>query len=173
MLRIQRLVDSGGFLWMLGCVLFAAPARGASQAPGAADPQTVANEFYKYHFSHDMSFTAETLQPRARWLTPELREACRAYFALPSDPEEVPDIDGDPFTGSQEYPDTFSTGPAQVTGATARVPLTFTWKQDRHSTTSAAVLKQINGQWLIDDVTFPDQDSFRTLLATQFPPAKP
>lgn len=142
----------------------------AAFAASVASPKVIVDEFYKYHFSHDMAFTPEAVQQRAAWLTPALKDACRVYFGLPSDPDEVPDIDGDPFTGSQEYPDAYSTGPAEVKDDTARVPLTFTWKEDHHTTNGVAILKNVEGHWLIDDVEFPDQDSIRKLLATQTAP---
>lgn len=169
-MKLRHLFETVSVLMTLFCFVLASQAGTATKASVSASPKAVVDAFYKYHFSHDMAFTPETLQNRAAWLTPSLKDACRIYFALPSDPDEVPDIDGDPFTGSQEYPDSYATGSAAVKEDTARVPLTFTWKEDHHSTNGVAVLKNVDGQWLIDDVEFPDQDSIRALLATQTAP---
>ena len=126
-------------------------------------PEAVVNEFYKYHFAHDMAFVPEEVKHRAVWLTPDLLKACDAYFALPDNPEEAPDIEGDVFTGSQEYPTAFLAGKAVISGVSARVPMTFTW-DNKYNTKGTVVLNHINGKWLIDDVEFPDQESIRQLL---------
>lgn len=130
-----------------------------------SSPESVINSFYKYHFSHDMGFTPETVKSRSAWLSAELLAACKVYFAAPEDPEEPPYIEGDPFTGSQEYPNKFSVGSASVSEMSAKVPVTFTWKEDGHSTKGTVLLKNVKGKWLIDDVEFPDQDSVRKLLS--------
>ena len=154
-----------------------APVGGVSGAPSpqtqqGSAPEAVVNTFYKYHFAHDMAFDPGSVKHRSVWLTPDLVKACEAYFSLPQDPDEAPDIEGDPFTGSQEYPDTYALGSATVADTMARVPVTFTWK-DGHSTHGTVVLKKLSGKWLIDDVEFPDQDSVRKLLATETAPANP
>jgi Protein of unknown function (DUF3828) len=133
-------------------------------APKVVSPETVVTKFYKYHFSHDMAFTQEALKHRSAWFTPELLEACRVYFAIPENPDEPPYIEGDPFTGSQEYPNRYSVGKGVISDTFARVPVIFTWKEDGHSTKGEVVLKNLKGKWLIDDVEFPDQDSVRKLL---------
>lgn len=161
-MRFARLLP---FVAVFCFVILAALVAFSADANKTPLPEEVATEFYKYHFSHDMAFVPDEVTKRAEWLTPDLLKACKAYFAIPEDPDEVPDIDGDPFTGSQEYPDEFKTGAAKIIDNVARVPLTFTWKEDHHSTQGVAVLKNVNGKWLIDDVQFPDQDSLRTLLA--------
>ena len=143
-------------------LLFISSAYGA---PKVVPPESVVTKFYKYHFSHDMAFTQDTLKHRSGWLTPDLLEACRVYFAVPENPDEPPYIEGDPFTGSQEYPNRYSVGKGNITEKTAKVPVIFTWKEDGHSTKGEVVLKNLKGKWLIDDVEFPDQDSVRKLLS--------
>src|SRR5688500_18184244 len=59
------------------------------------------DQFFEFHFSHAMGFTPEAVKQRIRWLTPQMIEACSAYFAIPQDPNEPPVINGDPFTGTQ------------------------------------------------------------------------
>lgn len=144
-------------------VFLGLPAFVMGGAPSKQPPETVVSEFYQYHFSHDMAFTPDGIKERSAWLSPALVKACEDYFALPEDPEEVPDIDGDPFTGSQEYPDTFAVGAATVNKTAARVSMTFSWK-DGHSTKGDVILMESDGKWRIDNVEFPDQDSIRQLL---------
>ena len=143
-------------IFLCAVALFAA-------TPVAQKPEDVAGAFYKFHFAHDMAFTPQTVQLRSQWLTSDLMDLCKKNFAMPEDPDEAPDIEGDVFTGSQEYPDTYKVGTAAVTASTAQVPMTFIWK-DHHTTKGTVVMKKVNDKWLIDDVQFPDQDSIRTLL---------
>jgi hypothetical protein len=55
------------------------------------------------------------------WLAPELLDLCKAYFKKPVPADDVPEIDGDPFTDSQEYPKLFRVGPVALS-----VPLSAT-----------------------------------------------
>ena len=152
---------------LTGGSIFGAP---SAQTQQGSTPEAVVDAFYKYHFSHDMAFDPSNVRQRSSWLTPDLLKACKAYFALPQDPDEAPDIEGDMFTGSQEYPNTYVLSPGKVAETTARVPVTFKW-DDGHSTHGNVVLKKLGGKWLIDDVEFPDQDSIRKTLATETAPA--
>src|SRR5580765_8113392 len=129
---------------LLAC--FGLAGASSTKPPETDSPEIVAKAFYKYHFAHDMAFTPDELEHRAAWLTPDLVKLCRSYFALPDDPDEAPDMEGDPFTGSQEYPDAYSVGTAVVDGTAARVPVTFSWK-DHHSTKGLVVMKNVNGKW--------------------------
>lgn len=130
-------------------------------------PESVVRNFYDFHFSHDMGFTPEAVKQRSAWLTPEMLEACRAYFAIPQNPEEPPMIDGDPFTNTQEYPSSLSVGVANTKETSSRVDVTFTWKEAGVPARKAVVLlKMVGGKWLIDDIEFADRDSMRKLLAT-------
>ena len=133
-------------------------------AASQPSPSVVVNEFYKYHFAHDMGFSEETFKAREKWFTPDAIADSKKYFAFPGNPDEPPYIEGDAFTGSQEYPNLYSLGAETISGTTAQVPVTFTWKEDGHTTKGIVILKNIDGKWLMDDVTFADQDSFRKLL---------
>lgn len=156
-----------GIVLVVSFCLIAVMAAANPKSPKNSGPGDVVKAFYKYHFAHDMAFTPDGVKQRATWFTPGLINACETYFARPQDPDEVPNIDGDPFTGSQEYPNTFSAGPASIQETKASVPVTFSWK-DHHSTRGTVILKkEEDGRWLIDDFEFPDQDSTRQLLAEQ------
>lgn len=134
-------------------------------APAAADtPAAVARAFYAFHFAHDMAFTEASVRRRGRWLSPELRERCRAYFAHPDAPDGAPTIDGDPFTDSQEYPRGFRVGAPAVRGDTALVPVTMTWRGGEPRAVTL-VLARVSGTWLIADVRYASGPSLREQLA--------
>lgn len=137
----------------------------ASLPARAASPEAAVKEFYAFHLSHSMGFTKESVALRARWLTDGLRKECEAWLAAPRSPDEVPSIDGDPFTDTQEYPTAFQAGPARVSGTTARVPVSFTGPGKVKSKV-VVVLAGGSGGWRVDDVEEPrGGPSFRKLLA--------
>ena len=140
------------------------PAAVSAQRAGGS-PAGVAHAFYRYHFAHDMAFTRAAVRNRARWLSPDLLVLCRAYFARPSPADEPPEIDGDPFTDSQEYPSSFLVGAATIAGDTALVPVTFFWPAgDRREVTVVLVGA---GAWKIADVRYASGSSLsRELAAT-------
>jgi len=134
--------------------------------PAGSKAEAVVHAFYAYHLAHDPGFTLAAVRRRSGWMSPGLLARCRAYFSRPTRPDEVPAIDGDPFTDSQEYPKAFRVGPAAVEGDTARVNVTLTWAGgDRRTVT--VVLVPARGVWRIDDVRFRTGPSLRELLASQ------
>src|SRR5437773_1260655 len=78
--------------------LFSAVAATRAAPPGPAD---TVRSFYRYHFAHDRGFTRAALD-RRHWLTAELYGLLRYERERKTAPDEVPFLDGDPFTDSQE-----------------------------------------------------------------------
>lgn len=152
----------------LAAALLAATAPSAPVAAQSARPDSgpaaVVREFYAFHFAHDMAFTRAAVRARSRWLAPDLLAHIGAYFARPSDPNEVPDIDGDPFTDSQEYPRSFQVGVARIVGDTARVPVAMLWPEgDRRMV--RVLLVRVGGAWRITDLRYANgEPSLRELL---------
>jgi len=139
------------------------PAVAVPQQPGPS-ADAVVRAFYTFHLTHNIGFTPAAVRRRAGWLSPGLLGHCRSYFARPTRPDEVPPIDGDPFTDSQDYPGAFQVGPATVAGDTARVPVTLVWAdQARRSVT--VLLVRVAGAWRVDDVLSGAGPSLRELLS--------
>ena len=159
----RRLPYIASVMALLGIVFLNATGQAGVKDRQTA-PASVVKQFLTFHFSQDMGFTPEAVKQRSAWLTSEMMEACRAYFAIPQNPDEPPFINGDPFTGTQEYPQTFSAGAAKSTKTSARVDISFHWKE-APSRKAVVLLKRLNGKWLIDDIEFPDQESMRKTLA--------
>ena len=136
---------------------------GAPVPQAARAPVAVVREFYRYHFAHDMAFTRAAIRRRAGWLAPDLLSLCRAYFAAPSPADEPPSIEGDPFTDSQEYPSAFRIGAAAVSGDTALVPVTFTWRGGGTQPGITVVLTRAR-RWRIADIRFGRGGTLRDLL---------
>jgi hypothetical protein len=150
-------VHSGLALTLLTISLAGPPAT-------ASSPATTVRAFYAFHFSHDMAFTPEAVRAKNRWLAPVLLELCATYFERPTSPDEVPPIDGDPFTNSQEYPKRFRVGAARVSGEAARVPVSLYWSHGPPRAVTVHLVR-VAGQWRISDVISGKGPSLRQLLS--------
>ena len=130
-------------------------------APAAA-PQAVVQALLQRHFKEDMGFTPASAARKAEWLTTDLRKHITAGFAKPTPPGDAPDIDGDPFTNSQDPPNRFKVEAARVKGARAEVPVRFSG--NGNSQRVRFVLRLEQGTWRIDDLAYADGSSLRGLL---------
>jgi uncharacterized protein DUF3828 len=137
----------------------------AGVGPSApASPVAVVRAFYAYHFAHDMGFTEASVRAKAAWLAPALVDLCRAYFRKPVSAGEVPDIDGDPFTDSQEYPTSFRVGPSRSSKTTTQVAVMLAWPH-RQRTISVQMMQR-HGSWRITNIVYDDSRSLRGLLSS-------
>jgi hypothetical protein len=128
----------------------------------AATPAEIVQELLVTHFTHDMAFTPASVAGKRGFLSAALQARITRYLATPGSPDEVPKIDGDPFTDSQEYPDRFTLGVVRTTPRGAVVPVHFA---DAHSKRRVDYLLVRTGtRWLVDDVVDERGQSLRTLL---------
>jgi len=124
------------------------------RAAGDNTPLATAAALMQAHFSGDMGFSKGSVDAKAAWLSTTLQRRIAAWLAKPQSPDEVPDIDGDPFTFSQEYPDQYELAPARIKGAQAQVPVRFRLEKSRWKLT--LLLRQEAGHWRVDDVLYDD-----------------
>lgn len=156
--------SSIGF-WMLLLFVCAAPSAVVAQEdeePPPKPPFVVVQQFFQAHFAHDMAFTEASVREKQQWLTEDLSKKLLAELKKPVPKGEVPNIDGDPFTDSQEYPKSFKLTHSDVKGDKALVTVDFLWPDDR-TTVQVALLKTAKG-WLIDDIVYEKDVTLRTLL---------
>jgi hypothetical protein len=138
---------------------------GAARAQAQDNPQSVVRQLFADHFMHDMGFTRESVARKRAWLTPDLSQQIDAYFRRPSVPDQVPVIDGDPFTNTQEYPSAFAAGAAVQSAGKTSVPVVMTIGTERR-TVQVQVVRQTPG-WRVDDLVYADGSTFRVLLKEQ------
>jgi len=130
------------------------------------DPETVVGRLFEDHFMNDMAFTPASVARKRDRLTAELYRDIEAYFARPTKPDEVPPIEGDPFTNTQEYPSAFAVSEGrQQDATTTRVPVVMTIGPDKR-TVQVQLVRQGSG-WLVDDLVYEDGSTFRALLKEQ------
>ncbi|HKP72057.1 MAG TPA: DUF3828 domain-containing protein [Pyrinomonadaceae bacterium] len=145
------------------------PARGSRVRKSSPDAARVVQSFFDYHFAHDKNFTGANIKRRRRWLTPELytlllREYHREEVESAKHPDEVVFMEGDPFTNTQEFPDSFSVGRAVVNGNKATVPVIFSWRSGAASKVADIKMRKLGGLWLIQNIRPDDDESLLKLL---------
>jgi hypothetical protein len=125
-------------------------------------PQAVVQALLQRHFKQDMGFTPSSVARKAEWLTADLQKHIAAGFAKPTPPGDAPDIDGDPFTNSQDPPNRFKVEAARITDMRAEVPVRFSG--NGHSQRVHFVLRLEQGTWRVDDLAYADGSRLRQLL---------
>ena len=137
-----------------------APAKAQTAGPQDAALRAV-RSFYAFHLAHNKGFTVRNVQLRKRFLTAEfygllLQELKRQAAEIKAHPDEVPDFDGDPFTDSQEYPDSYRAGKAETNGDLAKVTVTLLWSartsRGRDKRDIVVEVTKSGAGWLINDI---------------------
>jgi len=146
------------FLTILFLVL-SLPALGVEPAAANSLAAQTVREFYRFHFHHDMGFSEAGLKARAKWIDASLYDLLLRELKKPQSPDEVPDIDGDPFTCSQEYPNKIRVTKATGSGDTAEVAVVFQWPKGGNPPRPATIklLKDAkSGSWKIANIVLED-----------------
>ncbi|MBN8517172.1 DUF3828 domain-containing protein [Accumulibacter sp.] len=133
-----------------------------SRAAEAESPEAATLNLLHVHMTHDMVFDAASVARKRAYLTPGLRGAIADYFKRPRPQDEVPPINGDPFTDSQEYPDRFLPGRARIDGARASVPIRL-GDGSRDWQVEVLLLRE-GSRWRVDDLRYPGGATLRGLL---------
>jgi hypothetical protein len=129
----------------------------------AATPAEVVQEALITHFTHDMGFTRESVAHKRRFLSAALRARIGRYLAAPRSADATPEINGDPFTDSQEYPDRFTLGIVRAAARRTVVPVHFA--DTRSKRLVDYVLVREGTRWVVDDLVDERGQSLRTLLS--------
>lgn len=128
----------------------------------ADEPEGVVQRFLETHFAGDMGFSPKALAGKRGYLTKSLNGRLTAYFAHPWPKDEVPPIDGDPFTNSQEYPARFSVGAEEPRVIVVDVPVELADAFGKRTVVYRTTRER--GRWMIDDVAFEDGGKLSDLL---------
>ena len=120
--------------WVAGALLAFLPAASFSQEPANKifDAATTVKVFYAFHFSHNFDFSERAIKLRHRWLDENLYNLLLAEWKKSNssaNQDEIPDLDGDPFTNSQDPPTNFRVGKSTQDEKSASVIVFFIWKE--------------------------------------------
>ena len=118
---------------LFGIVLLLLPIVGWSRPPEKnLNAASTVKAFYTFHFKNKFDYSAQGLRLRHKWLDEALYRLLLLELKkseASSRKNEVPELNGDPFTNSQEYPTTFRIGTATETSTSAKVAVFFIWKE--------------------------------------------
>lgn len=134
----------------------------ATKTDTAAAPQAVVQALLQRHMRDDMGYTPASVARKAEWLTADLRKHIAAGFAKPVPEGDAPDIEGDPFTNSQDPPTRFKLEAVKLQGSRAEVPVRFSGDGGHERVRFMMKLEQ--GSWQVDDLAYSDGSSLRKLL---------
>jgi hypothetical protein len=129
-------------IWTLG--------RAAGALATAGSPEAAVQAFLEAHFAGSMGFGPDSVAPKRAHLSRALGGRIDAYLARPRPADEVPPIDGDPFTDSQEYPARFAVRAGHATATGYEVPVEFAdaWRRTRLD----YLLVREGDAWRIDEL---------------------
>ncbi|MBX3636561.1 MAG: hypothetical protein KF683_14410 [Rubrivivax sp.] len=162
------LVQADAATWLLALdqrlwLLSGAPgAQAAASSPAGVVQRLLERHFDAGHGGAARGFLPAALADLRPFTTGALQAAAAAWFALPASPDEAPEIDGDPFTDSQEPVLHFAVGTARVRGDRAEVPVRMA-DEARRWTLHYRLVRGKSG-WRVDDVLQRDGTALRRLL---------
>lgn len=131
--------------------------------PELAVARAVVDACYKDHLQRRIGFDRAAVKAKRRWFTPGLMAVLYQELKRPQNPDEVPYVDGDPFTNSQEPVTSKRVGAAKRVGEGLEVALHLEgegFKRDFQ-----VLLKREPAGWRIDDVRYDDGTTLRSFLA--------
>ena len=134
----------------------ASGAQRAARAAAASAPAATVRAFYRFHLSHDTAFAERNVRLRRHWLEPRLYRLLLFELHRPTPPDEPPYMEGDPFTNSQETPQTFRTGVTTIDDDGAQVETFFLWTERSRVLSQRRYLvhlRRSRGRWLISNIT--------------------
>ncbi|MFZ5618340.1 MAG: DUF3828 domain-containing protein [Pseudomonadota bacterium] len=126
-------------------------------------PEGVVQRFLETHFAGDMGFWPSALEGERSYFSQAFAAGIDAYFTKIQNPDEVPAIDGDPFSDSQEYPARFAVRADDKTKPGVAVPVEFADAFRKRMVVFE--LARENGRWLINDLRFEDGTRLSALLS--------
>jgi|GEM_PF-589684 len=117
------------------------------EAPECTEARAALREFYSNHFGGDMKFTAENLQAREKYLTPDLARLLEKFLT-----------DSDPFTLSVavDVPRAFRVGGCQALAPDkTELQVLLFWKDDARSEQRELKVEAVkqNDKWLINNIS--------------------
>lgn len=130
----------------------------------ASSPEATVQLLLVHHFATNFEFSKSSIAAQSARLSPALAGAFERWFARTANSNEAPELNGDPFTDSQESPNEFALAPAKVQGD--RAELTVTYRGEGIAPYAVHIeLVRAKNAWLIDDLRLRGNQRLTRLLA--------
>jgi hypothetical protein len=114
------------------------------------------------HGGDPRGFTPALMVELGQFITTDLQMAVDRWLAAPHRPDEVPSINGDVITDSQELVLRFGVQAPSIRQGQAEVPVRMA--DAERAWTLLYRLRRQGGQWRVDDLRLGDGTTLRTLL---------
>jgi hypothetical protein len=124
----------------------------------SADAAATVKAFYTFHFKNKFDYSRQGLRQRQRWLDATLYQLLLAELKrsdASTKKNEAPELNGDPFTNSQEYPNSFRIGDTRQEYAKAIVEIVFVWQDKGKVTDEKSIeveLSKAKTVWKISNI---------------------
>ena len=129
-----------------------------------SSPEAIVQSLLIQHFASGMALSADSIAGQRQWLSAGLSQQFEKWFERIAKSDEVPELNGDPFTDSQEAPERFELAPSRVRGERADVVVSFS-REHAKSYPVTFSLVRVNGDWRIDELLYRDGTRLTTLLS--------
>ncbi len=146
-------------LWTLTT---APAARAAPETPAGVVQHLLERHFAAPHGGDPRGFTPALMVELGQFITTDLQMAADRWLAAPHRPDEVPSINGDVITDSQELVLRFGVQAPSIRQGQAEVPVRMA--DAERAWTLLYRLRRQGGQWRVDDLRLGDGTTLRTLL---------
>lgn len=130
----------------------------------ASSPEATVQLLLVQHFATNMEVSKTGIAAQSGRLTPALVDKFNRWFARTANSDEAPELDGDPFTDSQEPPAQFELAPAKAQGARAELVVTYR-SEGRDPYEVRFELVRVQNTWLVDDLRLRGEQRLTQLLA--------
>lgn len=128
-------------------------------------PEATVQTLLLHHFSSNFAFSPSTVAAQATLLTESLTDSLNRWFVRAKTNDEVPALNGDPYTDSQEFPESFSLAKSRVNAD--RAELTVTYRSEGIEPYPVHVeLMRVKGRWRVNDLRYRDGQKLSQLLAS-------
>jgi hypothetical protein len=125
-------------------------------------PTAFVTAIYRDHFAHKQRWDITFKRHRAQFAQPLLDAFAEDDRWSEAHPDEVPNLDADPLTGSQETVDSYTVGTATADGEDMIVPVTTRIESEKR--TARVRLSRSNGTWQIANIIYDEGPDLITLL---------
>jgi hypothetical protein len=150
--------------WMAAILIAGLPVTsfGQQHAAEASEAAATVKAFYAFHFQHDFDFSERGLKLRRKWLAESLYQLLLADRKKSAAAKgEVVGLDGDPFTNSQDPPNSFKVGESKQDDKSASVIVELFWK-DKNKVIEqrkiAVKLTKVANAWKIENLISGDSE---------------
>ena len=127
--------------------------------PNHAAPAIAADSFFRFHLRDGCNYGRRDIAKRRHLLSAKLNASFQRYFRAEARfhetrPQDIYFYNGDPFTGSQEYPVWYSLGRTRVSGLSAETDIRFYFGRGLNCEQRDNVVRLTfeRGAWKIDDI---------------------